>query len=558
MKRVALLLAFAGAFAVLVPSAWANGWYSPMGRPNCDENGSTCTETLSPYNYAGYYTGHDEPSVLFYSGTAGAGNNQVYTLTLPSDPPNQPNQNGTGGTYNFQLHPAFWFGMAMCDDQSAPNPGGSKLAGPQVPCTPNSDSNIYIGTKPTQKGGKNYIGEGPGGAFMEMQFYPPGWVQWPPGDSCDPSKWCAALNIDSFNENQNTGVINNSACLSTVGIEPVNFAFITRSGVAQAPANPVDATLATFTPNPSTDLMMQSGDKLRVAMFDTSAGFKVVINDLTSGQSGSMTASVANDFGQVNFAPNASTCTVTHAPFHPEFSTSSENTRLAWTAHSYNIAFADEIGHFEFCNAVSAQGGDCTSAGVNDPGGLDSDDSGGNGYCFAPPFLPPLQTTQIKVGGCLSTEVDFDGAPYQTNWPGSTTNAALEAAYHPTPIVFTSPLIAGSTAYSRVAFEADLPRIEIPSLSPDNSCNRSTGVGCVNPPLGPNGQPVFYPLYSTGASGGGCTWQLGGPYIPGATNTFGGTSTSEFGPLLLLDYPTPSGINYRYNDFRNVLSSNPC
>ncbi len=548
MKRLLLGLFAAGVWGVLAPAAGATSF----AKLACDENSSTCTETANPFTYEGYYTGHDEPSVLFYSGTAGAGNNQAYTLSLPKDPPNAPTQNGTGGTFNFQLHPAFWFGMAMCDDQSAPNPGGSKLAGPQVPCTPNSDSNIYIGTKPTQKGGRNYLGEAPGGAFMEMQFYPPSWVQWPAGDSCDPSKWCAALNIDSFSENQNTGAINNNACLNTVGIEPVNFAFITRSGTAQAPANPVDATLATYSPDTSKDLMMQSGDRLTVVMHDTSSGFQVVIHDLTSGQSGSMTASAANGFGQVNFAPSASTCTVTHAAFHPEFSTSSENTRLAWTAHSYNVAFSDEIGHFEFCNAVAAQGGDCTVAGVNDPGGLDADDSGGNGYCFAPPF-GSLQV-QIKVGGCLSTETDFDGVPYQTVWPGSTTNAAHEAAYDPTSILFSSPLIAGAIAYDRVAFEADLPRIEVSSLSPTNNCNRTTGAGCVNPPNGAN----FYPLYTTGSSGGGCVWQLGGSHIAGTTNTFGGTSTTEFGPLLQLAYPTPSGVTYRYNDFRNVLSSNPC
>jgi hypothetical protein len=49
----------------------------------------------------------------------------TYTLRLPADPPTPPNQLGTGGTFNFQLHPAFWLGMVVCDDQSAPNPGGS-------------------------------------------------------------------------------------------------------------------------------------------------------------------------------------------------------------------------------------------------------------------------------------------------------------------------------------------------------------------------------------------------------------------------------------------------
>ena len=44
-------------------------------------------------------------------------------------------------------------------------------------------------------------------------------------------------------------------------------------------------------------------------MHDTPAGFQVVIHDLTTGQSGSMTASVANGFGHAMFEPDASTCT---------------------------------------------------------------------------------------------------------------------------------------------------------------------------------------------------------------------------------------------------------
>jgi hypothetical protein len=552
MKRFILGLFAAGVVSLVVSLPWASAGHAKLGRPYCDDNAPLCTETENPVNYEGNYTGHDEPSNLFYSNTAGSGNNSVYRLTLPHDPPNLPTQGGTGGTFNFQLHPAFWFGMAMCDDQSAPNPGGSSI-GAQVPCTPNSDSNIFASPDPTSP---SYIGLSPGGAYMEMQFYPPGWVKWPSGNSCDPSKWCAALNIDSFDQNQNTGVNNNAACLNSVGVEPVNFAFITRSGVAQAPANPVDATAATYTPTPSKDLMMHSGDTLTVALHDTSDGFQVVINDLTSGQSGSMTASVANGFGHVVFAPSASSCTVTHEAFHPEFSTSSENTRLMWTAHSYNIAFADEIGHFEYCNAVDTQGGNCTSAGVNDPGGVDGDDTG----CFAPPFMPPVQSTRVKIGGCLFTEFDFDGVPYQTVWPGSTTNTALEAGYHPSSILFTSPVFNGSSSYSRVAFEADLPRIEFATNPPcqrfiSNPADPNPGAGCVNPPVGAS----FYPFYSTGSSGGKCVWQLGGDHIPGTTNDFGGSSTAEFGPLLVLAYPAANGQpTFRYNNFRNVLSSNPC
>jgi hypothetical protein len=33
----------------------------------CDENGIFCTEVFDSIGYEGHYTGHDEPSLLFYS-----------------------------------------------------------------------------------------------------------------------------------------------------------------------------------------------------------------------------------------------------------------------------------------------------------------------------------------------------------------------------------------------------------------------------------------------------------------------------------------------------------
>ena len=45
--------------------------------------------------------------------------------------------------------------------------------------------------------------------------------------------------IFSFNRDQNTRVDNNADCLNTVGVEPANFAFITKSGVPHAPPAPL-------------------------------------------------------------------------------------------------------------------------------------------------------------------------------------------------------------------------------------------------------------------------------------------------------------------------------
>jgi hypothetical protein len=128
---------------------------------------------------------------------------------------------------------------------------------------------------------------------------------------------------------------------------------------------------------------------------------------------------------------------------------------------------------------------------------------------------------------------------------------------HPTSVMFTSPTTNnGRTDYSTVAFETDLPRIEA-SDSQDNPpfCDRTTGTGCVNPPNG----AAFYPFFSTGIHDGGCAWQEGGKFIPGTTNTFGGSSTAEFGPLLQTVYPNTGFTTVqRYNNFNSGDKPNPC
>jgi hypothetical protein len=506
---------------------------------DCAKGLALCTEVHDSEAVFGedVYVGHDEPSLLFYDDRPGAGYQQTYRIRLPKDPPRLPNQDGTGGTFNFQLHPAFWLGVAMCDNESAPEFS-------HAPCTPDSDTNIFDSADPADP---HYVGRHPGTAFTELQFYPPGWVPWPAGNSCDATKWCAALAIFSLSLDQNHPVSQNADCLNKAGIEPANFAFVTRSGVAHAPADPLLSTVATFTPNPGTDLFMNSGDQLVVSLRDTAAGLRIDMVDLTSHQIGSMTASVANHFGQVVFDPAATTCSSRPYAFHPMYATSSEHTRVPWAAHGYNVSFSDEIGHFEYCAAVSSEGGTCTKPGGPDAGSPpDADDVG----CFS-----AASSLRVKIGGCLGTDGDFDGPAYQKVWPGSTTRNE-DVRFHPQSILFSSPVFGGGRHFARLGFEADLPRIEAADIIDPRfpACNRTTGANCVNPPPGAN----FYPLYTTRNSDFGCLWQLGGTHIPGTTQTFGGTSTAEFGPLLSLTYPTPTGPVARFNNFRRVLAHNPC
>ena len=539
----------------------------------CGTNGVTCTDPsvnwdeitgLKQAMQQGApllpYIGHDEPMVQFFSNRAGSGNNVAYTLRLPKDPPTKPRQDGSGGSWNFQEHPTFWFSMQLCDNEGAPNPDGAALSGhPTVPCKPDSNSNIYASPNPSSS---RYFGLGPGQGFMEMQFYPPGWAPWPAGIGCDATHWCAALNIDTFQDNENTGAVNNNDCLNTVGPEPVNFAFLTKNGQATAPGNALHPEH--FVPNLSRDFLMNPGDKIKLHMFDSAHGFRVTLHDRTSGTRGSMTASAANGFGSVLFQPNASHCSVQLHDFHPMYSTATPAGRNFNAAHTGNITFADEIGHFEYCARVRNDAlGTCDRPlgdDTNDPDNAGLDPAGDDVFC-----LPASASAKIKIGGCLNTDGDFDSTSYNFTWPGSISNPTADRLLNAQPIRFTSPRTHGHN-FATTAFESNISRSESDDTAfrVQTFCQRhianpadpNPGAGCVNPPPHSN----FYPFYSTTRAQGSCWWQEGGPYIPGTVNRFGGSAHAEYGPLRVISYPTaPFGtVTLRYNDFRSAHMSNPC
>jgi len=486
---------------------------------------------------------------VFYSNVPGSGNHMTYAVTLPHDP-SPLNPNTPGKSYQFELNGALWFGMALCATQSYPLQVST--------CTPNSDSNIVDPAVSPDH---------PGTAFMELQLYPPGWVPWPTwqvavgASACDPTRWCAAMNIFSLAEDPVAGTFQNSTCLAKIGSpEYFNFAFLTKNGRTTNPANPVQATTATFTPDPRNDLFMNSGDNLSVSLRDTPNGLQTVINDLTTGQSGSMTASAANGFGQVQYDPTGTSCNNIPYDFHPMYSTSSEQTRVIWAAHTYNIAFSDEIGHFENCNGpnpipATPFGVDANGLPIACPAGntegfgsnvsaTDKDDN----FCF-----PASEALRIKINGCSDTNTGFDGLSYQPVWPDGN-------PLHPQPFLFSSPKTGpgDSVQYSRVAFEANLPRLQ------GGAC-RATGVGCNRIPITDKGTPAaFYPFYSAFQDGvpseqgdNGCMWGFGND-LPGATTDFG--RNAQYGPVLETTYLLFNGggatIN-RFNNFRQIIP-NPC
>jgi hypothetical protein len=243
------------------------------------------------------------------------------------------------------------------------------------------------------------------------------------------------------------------------------------------------------------------------------------------------------------------------------YATSSEQTRVIWAAHTYNISFTSEIGHFENCtgpNAIPATpfGVDASNNPISCPAGNSegfgknqSPTDGDDNFCF-----PGSEAMLIHVNGCTGSNTGFDGLAYQPVWPDG--NKGL----HPESVLFSSPRTGpGDTLnYSRVAFEADLPRIET------NTCNRTTGVGCTLIPTTDKGTPAaFYPFFSAFQNGvpnagisGQCVWGFGNDMPRG--NSFG--RNAQYGTLLSSSYLIFGGGGASHqliNNFRQIMS-NPC
>ncbi|HZI58940.1 MAG TPA: hypothetical protein VFF39_19305, partial [Verrucomicrobiae bacterium] len=319
MRKI-LCVSIALAFLAIVLCSTGNT-QSPTARPNpqklralnCTLDLGFCRE-VNVHSEAGEkYIGHDEPAINFYSNVPGSGNSAIYLLTLPLDPPTPPVQNG-GGTFNFQLHVTFWIGMNLCDTESYPE--FTKK------CVPNTDANIFDSTDPNSP---QFIGKHPGTAFMELQFYPPGWILSP--QLIDPTNYFAALNIFSLGQSGATGVVNNVDCQNTVGVESGNFAVITKNGIPLTPPNPLGANFGRNNFDLNNVLSMAPGDQILVILHDTPRGLEVILSDLNNHQIGSMVAGSRNGFGQILFQPNSPQCNVAPYDFHPMYSTSNLHTR---------------------------------------------------------------------------------------------------------------------------------------------------------------------------------------------------------------------------------------
>jgi hypothetical protein len=503
-----------------------------------DISGAVKGSKYHKYYDNGEYIGHDEPDATFLSNAPGSGGNVTWTETLGRDPSGTPGNSHPGRDLSkwFELSPAPWFSMALCDPNSYPG----------TACTPNSDSNaptcLGVNCGPTTQGG--------GSAFMEMQLYPPGNAPFADSESCDATHWCAALNIDSFSGTPTTNA--NPACT-----EPVNFAFIQKNGTPTGPPSPQFADLNTFVPNGNT-LLMNPGDTISTHMFDAPApggghAFEVVINDLTTHQSGFMQASADNGF----MTTSASNCAGNPFNFEPEYNTAAKNNIIPWAAIATDISTEFETGHFEACTSLSEP--------INNP--VDGNDTGGsfnqcNGpyenaapadsttaetgdaVCYPRGDTHPnyagegTSTAPVQVSHCQDNifqngDLDFDGTPYWKEWP-----TGLLTNLYPSSFLERFPTSNGRQ-YSQFFFQTDV------ALS-ESTCTPDHLSGCTVPPQGPGG---FYPYWTKFQVGRAfCAFEFGNVSRFGPLNTYGKDA----------QYGTNQFSTLGYTEFEGPVHNNTC
>jgi hypothetical protein len=484
----------------------------------------------------GHYIGHDEPDTTFLSNAPGSGDNVTWTVTLGRDPKAAPGDAHPGKDVShwFELSPAPWFSMDICDPESFP----------QAACTPESDSNAPTSTS-----------LGAGSAFMELQLYPPGNPPWVDSPSCD-THWCSQLTVDSLTATTSSAA--NPACP-----EPINGAFIQTNGVPTGPPSPQLANLSSGIPNAQT-LLMNPGDTIRVHMFNAPApgggdAFETVIDDLTTHQSGFMQASAANGFMNTNPAD----CSGTAFNFQPEFNTAAQGNISGWTALQTDISTEFETGHFEPCTSLADPivnpydpndtGGtynECIGPYENAAPPDSTTDETGDAVCYYqgdthPGYDGPgTSSDPDELTGCQANifqngDLDFDGSPYWPEWPTS-----LHPNKYPGSFFENFPTSSGRQ-YPQYFFQTDIALSEATCLGNSQPGYGGTLAGCTVPPPGPG---KFYPYWSTYQAGSFCALEFGN-VSHGNDITNNGEDTQ---------YGTNQEATLGYPEFEGPVLNNTC
>ena len=263
----ALLLASAGTGARTTFFKSASSAYE---EPLCVSHSSLCADIYS--NPGDEYVGHDEPSLEFKSSEPGSGNDITYQV--PTRGSAAEAARGRLGR-DLELRAAADVVVRAHAVRLRVGPGvhedvhtGLRRERPRRNRPERSELHRQASRQRVH-----------GAAVLRARLRP----QFE-GFGCAATRYCAAMTIDSLTEGQNTGTgggqPNTPACNNYIlgGIEPINWAYVTKSGVSQAPADPLftgtfdNPNFAAVNPDFDRDLMMSPGDRITIHMHDTPAG----------------------------------------------------------------------------------------------------------------------------------------------------------------------------------------------------------------------------------------------------------------------------------------------
>ena len=472
--------------ASLAPASAASKKQDPEGRePLCESNRSLCGD---PFKTLGIYVGHDEPSVEFKSASPGSGNDITYRLTLPKDPPQHVRRRTARAAPGTSSSGRPSGSGSRCATRSR-RPSTRRPARPTQTRTTSSEPNPTAAGLHRQAPRQRVHGA----AVLRPRLR----------SAVRGLRLHGAPVLRRHDDRQpdrpgpeHRRRPNNADCDNYIlgGIEPINWAYITKSGVSQAPANPLftgtfdDPNFAAVNPDSTEGPVDEPGRPHQ----DPHArhGRRVPgrpDRPARRVRAGSMTASIANGFGHILYEPELRhmPCGAVRVP--PRVQHGQPARQHVVRAHLQRGLSRTRSGTSRTASSWTRDFNCAVPAGYEGQAARPDDD---NDFC-----VPAEDSMLVQINGCFSDDGDFDGPVLSARLAGDDPNRAAGRRAPPIAGPVHQPARERRRRTTRRSrSRPTCPRIEAAD-SQDNPpfCNRTTGADCVNPPRG----AAFYPFYST-------------------------------------------------------------
>ena len=250
---------------------------------------------------------------------------------------------------------------------------------------------------------------------------------------------------------------------------------------------------------------MSPGDRITIHMHDTSAGFRIDLIDVTTDQSGSMTASVANGFAHVLFTPD-----VEHLPVGAVRVPPRVQHREPAREHVVGAHVQRRLLRRDRALRALPRSWTRTSTAPSPAPTTRAASTRTTSTTSASRARTRCSSTSTVL---LAVTTTSTGPRTRTTGRARSRTSNADQRSTRSRSVHAARLTNGGTRTTRRSPSRPTCPRSRPSDSQDNPpfCDRTTGANCVNPPPARSSTRSTRPTYSNGT----CTWQEGGPFIPG-------------------------------------------